>query len=282
MTFGGLPRRTLRSWKSESFETIVNPPRPADSQMASSSALSSPQECAWIDRGNSLCSTSARRGGRFSSNRRFTLFAIPVCVRGGRRTPGRHGYLPRSDRELAQDFLVAHPTGQIFQHIINRDAQPSDAGLSPALPRLQSDDFGVVHAPITAGLPGAFCCRKGARALSRGAVQPSIPKRNLGGEGKPKRRGVPHTQNRLPSTPLRPGGMTEMQDRAGGNPLADLRGEKTGGGGEGSRVQGKRGDPRTDLKVGHYNGWGERRVRPGAPGYSGGAAAISLQNFWRV
>ena len=49
MTFGGLPHKTLRSWKSESFETIVKPSRPAYSQMAWSSALPSPQECTCID-----------------------------------------------------------------------------------------------------------------------------------------------------------------------------------------------------------------------------------------
>jgi hypothetical protein len=47
-----------------------------------------------------LGSASARRGGRFSSNRSFTLFAIPVCVHDPRRTPGRHGYLHPSGEEI--------------------------------------------------------------------------------------------------------------------------------------------------------------------------------------
>jgi hypothetical protein len=104
MTFGGLPHKTLRSWKSESFETIVKPSRRAYSQMASSSALPSPQECTWIDPENSLCSTSARRGGRFSSSSSFTLFAILVCVRGPRRRPGKHGYPHLSDREIRAGY----------------------------------------------------------------------------------------------------------------------------------------------------------------------------------
>jgi|SRR5580704_6135367 hypothetical protein len=64
--------------------------------------------------------------------------------------------------KFAQDILMAHPARQVFEHIIDGDAKSWDAWLPSALSRLQSDDLGVVHSPIIAGLARAFS-RSGVR-----------------------------------------------------------------------------------------------------------------------
>ena len=51
---------------------------------------------------------------------------------------------------------MAHPAGQVFQHVIHSDAKPADTGLAAAFSRFQCDDLGVVHGPIIAGLLRPF------------------------------------------------------------------------------------------------------------------------------
>jgi len=60
---------------------------------------------------------------------------------------------------------MAHPARQVFQHIIDCDAKSSDAWLPSALSRLQSDDLGVVHWSIIAGLTRDFAPWHGRRML---------------------------------------------------------------------------------------------------------------------
>ena len=65
---------------------------------------------------------------------------------------------------------MAHPARQVFQHIINRDAKSSNAWLPSALSRLQSDDLGVVHSSIIAGLTCAVTLWDGSAPVFPGDV----------------------------------------------------------------------------------------------------------------
>ncbi len=65
---------------------------------------------------------------------------------------------------------MAHPARQVFQHIIDSDAESSDAWLPAAFSRLQGDDLGVVHSPIIAGLTRAVALWDGSAPVFPGEV----------------------------------------------------------------------------------------------------------------
>jgi hypothetical protein len=50
-----------------------------------------------------------------------------------------------SFRKISQDFILAHPSGQVLQHIVNGDPQTPDAGLPATFAGLNSDDIPIVH-----------------------------------------------------------------------------------------------------------------------------------------
>jgi hypothetical protein len=106
--------------------------------------------------GHKLCSTSADAAAdsRQTTASRFLQFQFAFAIRGVRQAST--DILIRQIGKFAQDIPMTHPARQVFQHIIDRDAKSSDAWLPSALSCLQSDDLGVVHRLIIAGLTRAF------------------------------------------------------------------------------------------------------------------------------
>src|SRR5882762_10196476 len=65
---------------------------------------------------------------------------------------------------------MVHPGRQFFHHIIDGDAKSSDVCLPSALSLLQSDDLGVVHSSIIAGLTCAVTLWDGSAPVFPGDV----------------------------------------------------------------------------------------------------------------
>ncbi len=47
--------------------------------------------------------------------------------------------------KVGEDFLLGHPTREVVEDIIDRDAKPADARLAPALVGFDRDDVLVIH-----------------------------------------------------------------------------------------------------------------------------------------
>ena len=145
ITFGGLPHNTLRSWKSESFETIVKPCDLAYSHTSESLALLNPQCFTWMEPGYTPDKSSGSWGERFRQKAvsRFKQFYFAFSV-GGIRETGKNVLL-RQVWKIFQNLSVAHSTGKHIQHFIHSDAQPAHTGSAAALPRFNRNDIFVFH-----------------------------------------------------------------------------------------------------------------------------------------
>lgn len=59
-------------------------------------------------------------------------------------------------RKIGQNLVLAHATGEVLEHILDRDAQTPDTGLAAPFPRLDGDACTIVHG------------RKNSRVADRG------------------------------------------------------------------------------------------------------------------
>lgn len=64
-----------------------------------------------------------------------------LAISGIRQTGAN--VLFREIGELAQDFRVRHSAGQVFEHIINGNSQPPDAGLAASFAGFDRDNVRV-------------------------------------------------------------------------------------------------------------------------------------------
>src|SRR6266851_7687578 len=68
-------------------------------------------------------------------------FALAI---GSKSQAGTNVFL-RQVWKVVKDFVLGHARGQIFQHIVHRDAHATDAGLSTALARFDRNSVLVIH-----------------------------------------------------------------------------------------------------------------------------------------
>ncbi len=128
ITFGGLPHNTLRSWKSESFETIVKPCDLAFPKLPSRSlCLIRNALHAWSRHTPPLIALEVgERDFRQKAVSRFKQFYFAFSV-GGIRETGKNVLL-RQVWKIFQNLSVAHSTGKHIQRFVHSDAQPAHAG----------------------------------------------------------------------------------------------------------------------------------------------------------
>ena len=119
-TFGGALRRKLICMKSESLETMVNPPASANSQRPLSVPRSRPTSDTCFDSGYRAAKVLASRGGRFWSKRsltrrpRWTLTheELPLSI----RCEGKDSLnvVPFQVGEFLKDLLLRHARSQVL------------------------------------------------------------------------------------------------------------------------------------------------------------------------
>ena len=83
--------------------------------------------------------TGSRRAGALC---RYSL-KLSLSIRGKRE--GCEDVLFAEIGKVAQNFLMAHPGGEVSEHVCNRDAQTAYAGFAAALSGLHCDDLRVIH-----------------------------------------------------------------------------------------------------------------------------------------
>ena len=89
--------------------------------------------------------------------RRADEAALPVRREG----EGRPDVLALEVREVGQDFVLAHPAGEVVEDVVDSDPEAANARLAAALPRLDGDSVAVVHEVETRDvwLPTQACCK---------------------------------------------------------------------------------------------------------------------------
>jgi hypothetical protein len=87
------------------------------------------------------------REERFSSKKasRFRNFQFALAI--GSICETRQNIFFREMGKIAQNVGVGHSAGQVFQHIIDSDAQPPNAGFPAAFAGLNGNDVRVRHVP---------------------------------------------------------------------------------------------------------------------------------------
>ena len=139
ITFGGLPHNTLRSWKSESFETIVKPCDLAFPKLPSRSlCLIRNALHAWSRHTPPLIALEVgERDFRQKGVSRVEYFklAFPVGCERKASTDICFGQI----RKFVEKIFMRHPSSAVFEHIVNGCAQPANTRLAAAFPGLDCD-----------------------------------------------------------------------------------------------------------------------------------------------
>lgn len=68
-------------------------------------------------------------------------FPFPIGSKGEARSDVFTGQIGK----VLEDILFAHPGSEIFQNVIDRDAQSTDAGFAAPLARINVDEVFPVH-----------------------------------------------------------------------------------------------------------------------------------------
>lgn len=124
--------------------------------------------------------------------------AFPVGGEGEARAEDFLGQVGKIGRDLGG----GHTRGEVVQHAVNRDAQPTDTGLAAALVRLEGDDLRVGRLCGTRpAAPPVRNLRRSARPALQGR-KPPPPKSPL--HARPLRRPQRTRLPRLLPTPPRP------------------------------------------------------------------------------
>jgi len=135
----------LRSSKSESFETMVkslllHTPR-------SPHRLRYPIHIFEHGPSPDTDQTTARPAEEKDFHReeasRFQHFRFALAV--SRERQARTDVLLRQIGEIPQNVLMRHAAGEIFQHVVDGDAQPANARFSTPLARLHRNNVSVTH-----------------------------------------------------------------------------------------------------------------------------------------
>lgn len=87
--------------------------------------------------GRAASRDKGQQGGRAAASLRRHGYQLSLSVSGeGQAGPD---VLPGKVGKVAQDLILRHAGSEVLQDVIDRDAQPADAGLATALPLLDGD-----------------------------------------------------------------------------------------------------------------------------------------------
>jgi len=158
----------LRSRKSESLETIVNPLALAYCQIATSQSTQMHMGRVRIDKNR--CLDKGRREVFVEEQ----LHALNISSLRSRSAAGKAGAYISFGKiwEIAQNLFMRHSAREILEHVIHGDPQPSDARLAAALSGLDRDDVRVRHIVHSMrkrrGQAFVFECRSFRKGIEQG------------------------------------------------------------------------------------------------------------------
>jgi hypothetical protein len=147
ISFGGLPNSRLLSWRSESFDTIVNRSfwrSPKLSCRQSRQAHNRERELTQeinlkptllvLETNSPLAGVSSWDEGEFS-------FAI------GRKGQASSKVFFGQIRKISKNLRRCHAGRHVIQDFVNGDSQTANARLTASLSRLKRDYFLIIHKP---------------------------------------------------------------------------------------------------------------------------------------